>query len=82
MVTLRSEPSSPTRLSNRDLNGRTVLVPQRNDGTLSPEIELASEPIWNAAVVYARQEMQTGLCREDKLRLAGKVGYYKRPQVL
>lgn len=45
---------------------------QRNDGTLSPEIELASEPIWNAAVAYARREMETGLCRDEILRLAGR----------
>jgi len=45
---------------------------QRTDGALSPEIELDSEPIWNAAVDYARREIQSGLGRDDKLRVAGR----------
>ena len=50
---------------------------QRSDGTLSPETELSSEPIWNAAVAYARREIQSGLCREDKLRLASRSAHFQ-----
>jgi hypothetical protein len=45
---------------------------RRNDGTLSPAIDLDSEPIWHAAVAYARREIQNGLYRDDNLRLAGR----------
>ena len=45
---------------------------QRRDGTISPEIELKSEPVWNAAIAFARRDVQNGLSRDDKLRLAGR----------
>jgi hypothetical protein len=42
------------------------------DGTISPPSLLASEPVWMAALEYARREVEKGISREDKLNVAGR----------
>lgn len=44
----------------------------RKDGTTPAPVPLASEPVWKAALAYARREITQGLSRDDKLRLAGR----------
>jgi hypothetical protein len=45
---------------------------KRRDGTISHEIELKSDPIWNAVIAFAQKDVNAGLSREAKLRLAGR----------
>jgi hypothetical protein len=44
----------------------------QKDGTISREIALSSEPVWAAALEFARREIRQGLSRDEKLRLAGR----------
>src|SRR6266567_3989469 len=44
---------------------------QREDGSRTPPRLFRSEPVWNAALDFARSEIQQGLSLDDKLRVAG-----------
>jgi hypothetical protein len=41
-------------------------------GTVTPLIPLASEPIWEAGLAYARIDVQNGITRDEKLQVAGR----------
>jgi hypothetical protein len=43
-----------------------------HDGTVSVEQPFVSEPIWNAAVTFARKELASGLSQDDLLFVAGR----------
>jgi hypothetical protein len=49
----------------------------RTDGTITPQLSLASEPVWLAVLEYARRELKQGLSRDDKLRLAGRSAEFR-----
>ena len=41
-----------------------------SDGTLSPSLQLASEPLWNAAIAFASAELESGKKGRDLLLIA------------
>lgn len=49
----------------------------RIDGTVSPATPLISEPIWQAALDYARREIERGISLNQKLRVAGRSAEFK-----
>lgn len=49
---------------------------RRRDGTISPPKAYASEPVWTAALEFARREVEKGISREDKLNVAGRSGEF------
>ncbi len=42
------------------------------DGTIIEQIPLVSEPVWVAALEFARGEIERGITRDQKLRVAGR----------
>ena len=49
----------------------------RDDGTTTPAMPLASEPVWVAAMEFAKREIERGLSRDDKLRVAGRSAAFR-----
>ncbi len=49
----------------------------RGDGTTTPARPLASEPVWVAAMDFAKREIESGLSRNDKLRVAGRSAEFR-----
>jgi hypothetical protein len=54
----------------------------RRDGTITPEVLLESEPVWLAVLAYARAEINQGISRQDKLRLAGRSAEFQAANTL
>src|SRR5258708_7764460 len=46
------------------------------DGSVSQEQPFSSQPVWNAAMTFAREEIKRGVLKEDLLAIAGRSAEY------
>jgi hypothetical protein len=67
-------PMAYFRVLLEDLGAKFPQTFQRrlNDGTNTPEMPLTSEAVWVAAMDFAKREVEAGLSRDEKLRVAGR----------
>jgi hypothetical protein len=49
----------------------------RDDDTTTPPRPLTSEPVWVAAMDFAKREIERGLGRDDKLSVAGRSAEFR-----
>jgi len=72
-------PMAYCRLILRDSGVRFPNTFQRRltNGTISSERLLSSEPVWNDAIAFARDEAKRGISREDLLVVAGRCAEFQ-----